>query len=467
MTGTATTPDLDALLQRLSGIIGDAETARKTAEGTSNRVNEIEAKVKAAEARLAAAEAQFSALKENQKRASFSLPGAEEEVKAGRLRFGHFIAAEAVRACAGEAEARKRFPIVYDIDAETRKSLTAEGEKRVLTTTIDSGAGFLVPEQIAQPIVDFAYPMTCLAKLGLTRITGATGEPYRVRKISGSGTAYMIGQTVAPTESAISVGRTNFYMRKIAALGSVSRELDQLGNPSAIAALEADFQTKIALKYEQQFADGIGGSYEVRGLAQYTNAQDGINTYDATGTDNGSQTAQANGRDLRDFHMKRIRQIAEEANGAKTGGAFGFLMHTKLKNILAQQQLIQVASQKVDTGAAPMFGPGIVDDATLERLYGALAHSTNFASNLTIGGSSDGARVLGGFWGNVWTVEWGGLIVKQSEQGIINTSASNIALNAFTQEAVIIMAVLAMDSASVRPSDLVLATGFRTVRTET
>lgn len=472
---TAAAPDVNELIGRLAGALGSFEDTRKTATAAvetatqaANRINGIETKLDATQKALEEATRSLAAVQKSQRSASFSLPGAEEEVRNGKVRFGHFVAAEAVRAAQGDSEARKRFPMVYDIDEETRKRLTTDGEKRVLTTTIDSGAGFLVPEEISNPIVEFAYPMTCLSKLGITRVTNAKGEPYRIRKMSGSGTAYMVGQTVAPTESAITFGRANLYMRKIAALGSVSRELDQLSNPSAIAALEADFQGKIALKYEQQVAEGIGGSYEMRGLSQYTNALDGINTLDATGTDNGSVTAQANGRDLRDHWMKRIRQIAEEANGAKSGGGFGYLMNTKLKNILSQQLVLPAATtQKADTGAVPMFGPGIVTDAQLEALYGPIAHSTQFAANLTVGGSSDGARVIGGYWGNTWTVEWGGLIVKQSDTAIINTSASNISLNAFTQEAVILMVVMAADFAAVRPSDLVLATGFRTVRTET
>lgn len=403
--------------------------------------------------------------------ASFRLPGAEEDVKRGKVTVGHFIAARAIMDCIGgedgKARAERMFPIVFDIDRETRKRLTEAAQQRTQVTHTDSLGGLLVPDEVSATVIDFAYAATCLSKLNFTRVTNARGKTYSVRKMTGSGTVYMSGETPGSSSVAkttISFGRANMAARKIIAIGAVSKELDQLSNPSALAALERDFREKIALKMEQQVFEGAGGEFEVRGLDKYTAAADGINTFDATGTDNGSVASAANGRDLTAYFMQRLAQVVEAANGLAAGGRMQYLMPTKLKQVLSLQQMTQFSGQKPDTGSMPALGLSLVTDAQLEALFGPIAHSTQFKTNRTIGGSSDGGLVGGGEFRNSWLVEWGGFELSRADTAVLSNAAGAVTLNAFQDEAVLVKATLGFDAAHVRPSDLVLATGFRTVR---
>ena len=464
------------LADKLAGVPGALDELKRTfeAEIAKNRAATTEADKRAveAEARAKAAETKADEVLAKVNDASFRLPGAEDDVKRGKVSVGHFIAAHAVMECIGGSEGRARaekmFPIVFDIDRETRKLLSDAAKSRTQVAHTDSLGGLLVPDEVSSTVIDFAYAATCLAKLNFTRITNARGKTYSVRKMTGSGTVYMSGETPGSSsvaKTSIAFGRANMAARKIIAIGAVSKELDQLSNPSAIQALERDFREKVALKMEQQVFEGSGGDFEVRGLDKYAAALDGINTFDATGTDNGSVAAAANGRDLTSYFMQRLQQVVEAANGLAAGGRFQSLMPTKLKQVLALQQFLQFTGQKPDTGSVPANGMGIVSDAQLEAMFGPIAHSTQFRVNRTIGGSSDGGLVVAGEFRNSWIVEWGGFELTRADAAVLSNAAGAVTLNAFQDEAILVKATLGFDAAHVRPSDLVLATGFRSVRT--
>lgn len=460
----------EEILKRLQEVPGAIDTLRaefkKRDEGVEARLTAAEKKALEADQRAAAAEMKLRELTTATAKASFSLPGAEEEVRKGRVTTGDFIAASAVRIVAGEERSRRMFPLVHDISDETKKALSPEALNRTQVSHSGAIGGLLVPEQVSGTLVDLAWPATALSKLNMVRITNATGKPFRVVKLSGRGTAYMTAELPAtlPSKSSITFGRASLTPRKCFCLGAVSKELDQLSNPAVRAQLENAFRMEIALKMEQQYEGGTGGEFQIRGLANYTNADDGILTYDATGTDNGVLTAAANGRDLRDYFMKRGAILVENNNGLAGGGKMHWLMPTQAKNVLKLQQIgLGAASQKPDAGATPIFGLGLISDEQLELLYGKIAHSTQFPTNLTVGGSSDGCRVYGGEWRNSWWVEWGGLQIEQADQAVLSNSSGVVTLNAFLEEALLLKVTTSFDAVHVRPGDVVKMTGFRSV----
>ncbi len=467
----------DALVAKLAelpeAIAGLKRQLSELDERTKKATTETERKAADAFLTAEAAKAKADEIRAKMSDATFGLPGAEELVKRGKLSVGHFIAARALVEMdhGNEKRARELFPVVFDVHNECEKRLSEAGRERALgmrtqVTHDDTLGGFLVPEEISGQVVPYAYPATCLSKLNIVTVT-PRGKPYRVLKMTGSGTVYMSGETPANSSAAkstVSFGRANLSPKKAIAIGAVSREVDDLSNPSVLAMLEADFRTKIALKMEQQVVEGLGGSYEVRGLDKYTAAADGINTFDATGTDSSSVTAQANGRDLTDYFMRRLGHVVEAQNALAGGGKMQYLMPTKLKQVLSLQQQYFFSGQKPDTGAAPIFQLGIIDDARLEAAYGPIAHSTQFSTTRTIGGSSDGGLVVAGEFRNCVLPMWGGLLVARDDGGVLSNSSGVVTLNAFQEEAMLVRVTSSFDFAAVRPSDLVLATGFRSVR---
>lgn len=462
----------DALIKRLAElpeVIADIKrTIGTTDAATTARMTESEKKINEVLATARAAEAKADEVRSKINDASFRLPGAEELVKRGQLTLGHFIAAGAVREIAGDAKARSMFPLVYDVDKETRKLLTPAGEERLRTqvTHDDSLGGYVTPEEISGTMVGFPYAQTCLSKLNIQRVT-PRGKPYVVNKLTGSGTAYMSGETPGNTgvvKTTITFGRGKMTPKKCIVIGAVSKEIDELSNPSVMAYLEADFREKVALKMEQQVFEGKGGEYEVRGLDKYV-AGDGVSVVDLTGTLSSALTAAANGRDLTDYIMRHLRNVVEAAEGLSAGGKMQYLMPTKLKQVLALQQVIQYSGQKPDAGSAPAFGLGIVDDARLEAAYGPIAHSNQFSTTRTIGGSSDGGLIAAGEFRNSFLPVWGGLVVTRADQAVLSNAAGAVTLNTFLEEAVIVKVVTSFDFLHLRPSDLVLATGCRSVRT--
>lgn len=463
----------DDLVKRLAALpeaIGELKKfVTQTDERFSRAVTEAEKKATDALATAQAAQLKADEVRSKIKDASFALPGSEELVKQGKLRFGHFVAAAAVRELQGEARARALFPLVFDVDAETRKRLTPAGEDRLRTqvTHDDALGGFVVPEELSTQFVSYPYANSCLSKLNIVKAT-PRGKPFIVPKLTGSGTVYMTSETPGNSSVAkttIQFGRGKMTPKKCIAIGAVSKELDELSDPSVLSYLENDLVTKIGLKLEQQVVEGKGGEYEVRGLDKYTAALDGINVVDLTGTLSGALTAAANGRDLTDYIMRHIANVAEAAEALSMGGKMQYLMPTKLKQVLALQQIIQYSGQKPDAGSAPALGYGIVDDARLEAMYGPIAHSNQFSTSRTIGGSSDGGLVVGGEFRNSFLPMWGGVVVTKADQAVLSNSSGAVTLNAFLEEVFLLKVVTSFDFLAVRPSDFVLATGCRSVRT--
>lgn len=432
---------LDGITKTVEGGFADVRATLK-AQG-----DETGAKLAASEARAAQLEKDLAELKASLEERRVSLPGVEDLVKDKKIRVGDFIAAAAIGR-RDKAEAARRFPLVKEVSEQCFKRVSDEMMTRLLSTETDAAAGYLVPEQVSAEFVATLYAKTALGAVGARQITGLTGWPYKVNRQTGSATAYWVGEGKAITASDIAVGRISFTPRKAGVISGLTNEQLMFSSPNAMSIVEDDFRRKLALLIDLGAMEGTGGEYQPLGLASFP----GIGTYNGV-TD---PTTVAAGRDLRSYHMLRIRHQAEEANIPMD--SFGFVMHTKQKNILALEnmQSFEATSPPENIGFPRMFGNGIITDEQLRALFGPIGHSTNFSSNLAAGSSSDGANVIAGNWPMFWSIFWGGMAILQANTPVVGPN------NAFTDDLTYIRATMLTDSGPVRPGDFILASGFRT-----
>lgn len=451
--GTAT---MDELVKQLAGVAEGVETGlsgiRSDMKASETRATEATASIAA---KLAAAEAQINELRSSLDKNRLSLPGLESEVQKGNLRLGHFLQAGAI-ARTNPAEAERQFPLVLEVHRQLVKHGPEDMVKRLLTTEVASGAGYLVAEQVSGEFIKKTYAGTALNAVGARSITGITGWPYIVNRQTGGATAYYIALGGALTASQLSTGRVTFSPKKLGCLTGLTREQITYSTPSALQLVEDDFQQAMGLLIDLKSIEGVGGQFEPLGLVN----SPGVGAIDLT-ADLGFGAA-ANGRDLVDWIMKHIFNVVEESNALRGPASFGYILHTKLKNILKQQQVAFTnngAAVLQNIGTSPTFGVGLMSDEQLKGIYGALGHSTQFASNLTVGTSSDGARIIAGNWLNFWSILWGGMVVDYSNTAVVGSD------NAFTQDLQFVKVVTLHDCGPVRPTDFQIATGCRTVRT--
>ncbi len=450
-----TVPDmrdlLSSLTEKVEGGIGEL---RKDLEGERNARESAEGALQEITGKQAEMAEQMEGLKRSLDENRVRLPGVEDEVKKGNVRMGDFLASALVEHKQGAAEADRQFGLAREMSREVMKRLPETAEMRVLSSEISTGAGSLVPEEVSSEFISALYPMTAMGAVGARSITGVTGSPYRVNRQSGKSTFYWVGENNGPDASQISTGRVNFTPRKGAVLSGMTDEQAMLSGPNLNSIIEEDMRRQFQLGLEKGALEGTGGEYQPLGLA----FQDGVTNYDASN----DPTAAPNGRDLTDYHMVRMRQTTEEKNVPMTG--FGYVMHTKQKNILALQWNAEGGNVTAGTpDAFPHVGllnPPIYTDEQIRARFGPIGHSTQFDSDLQPSGSSstDHARLWAGNWANFWTVFWGVMVIKASNEATVNGQ------NAFINDLNFLKLTQLVDSAPVRPEDFLQSTDFRTNR---
>lgn len=149
-----------------------------------------------------------------------------------------------------------------------------------------SGGGALIPPQYVAELIEFLRPQLVTQALGVRMLTGLTGSPVIIPKLSSGSTAYWIApEGSSITASDMATGRLEMQPRKVAALVKVSNDLVTLSNPSVEASVRADITQTLAEEMDKQFFQGDGLAGKPVGLK---NTVPAILAGDTAWTDNGT-----------------------------------------------------------------------------------------------------------------------------------------------------------------------------------
>jgi HK97 family phage major capsid protein len=137
-----------------------------------------------------------------------------------------------------------------------------------LSASAATGGGFLVPEQLATEIIEFLRPIAIVRSLNPVLAPLPNGA-LSLPKITGTASAYYIGENQDITASAETLGQVKLTAKKLACVVPISNDLIRYASASADVMVREDMALNLAVAEDQAFLIGAGTNYSPRGIRNW------------------------------------------------------------------------------------------------------------------------------------------------------------------------------------------------------
>ena len=308
----------------------------------------------------------------------------------------------------------------------------AELERKALSAGNNSEGGYLVRPEYAAGVLELIRARVVFNRLGVTRYTNVQGAPFRINKLTGGATGYMIGENADITASQPSFGQISMTPKKAAAMVPISNDLIRRADDSVEQIVRNDVSEVLANLLDLQMLQGNGSGQNILGVLNTPNVNE-----KSLGENGGSITID----DLYDAMYE-----VEKNNGMVTAWVF----HPRTKNSLRK---IKDASENY------ILQPPATASEPPTLLGLPYYETTQIPINLTVGSSTDCSYILAGQWSEAVIVEWLGLQIEASREASYYDGTSYI--SAFSRDQTVIRAIQEIDFVLRRPEMFVKILGVR------
>jgi len=300
----------------------------------------------------------------------------------------------------------------------------------------DSIGGTLVAPPVQGELIDLMRPKQVMVQAGCTTVPlPPNGRVVYPRQTSPS-TMYWVGENTSITESAIGTGQIALQAKKGGVFLTVPNELLRYASVAADALIRKDTATSLGLGFDYATLYGAGGSFQPRGLINYTGTDQLIDYSALAPAPKGVAT---NGNTLRPEDAYRMVGLIENRN-------FDFKGWIALPS-LANNINGYRADATTPGDAAGQFVTALtraISDKMPGTSYGGypVAKSNIIRSNQTKA-SGTGLTEL---WGGAWEHLLLGMY------GAVEFATSNLAGSAFQQDQTALRALIHCDAVRNCPS---------------
>ena len=159
--------------------------------------------------------------------------------------------------------AAKGIVMPWDVMASTQ-------ERAPQSVGTASAGGYLVDTQLLTgSFIDLVRNRSALLGLNVTTLTGLVGN-VDIPKKTGSTTAYWVGEDVAVSETAMTLGQISMTPKSLGGYVDITRRLMQQSSLDVEALVRADLAESIALAIDASGIYGLGGSSALLGIKNIT-----------------------------------------------------------------------------------------------------------------------------------------------------------------------------------------------------
>jgi len=139
---------------------------------------------------------------------------------------------------------------------------------KALGTVSDTAGGSLVSLPVLGELIDLQRNLEAFAAAGAREIALPPNGRIQFPKVTGSSTAYWVGEAAEITESQPTTGSLSLQAKKLGVLVRVNNELLRFASPSADGLVRLDMARAAALKADAAMLEGVG-STQIKGLTTY------------------------------------------------------------------------------------------------------------------------------------------------------------------------------------------------------
>jgi len=159
----------------------------------------------------------------------------------------------------------------YEIDLCREAALTVGKD---MSAGVDSLGGFIVPVQVmTSKMIPLLQARMIAQDLGVQDLSGLSGSPVQIPKITGGTTAQWIGENAGPTASDVTFGQLELTPHLVAARTQISLRLANLSSPAAEGIITKQIAKDLALAIDAAVFNGTGGSNQPTGVLQTAGIQ--------------------------------------------------------------------------------------------------------------------------------------------------------------------------------------------------
>jgi HK97 family phage major capsid protein len=247
--------------------------------------------------------------------------------------------------------------------------------KKSLGTVEDTEGGTLVSLPVLGELIDLQRNLEAFASAGAREIALPPNGRIQFPRLTGSSTAYWVGEAAPITESQPATGNLDLQAKKLGVLVKLSNELLRFASPSAEGLIRFDMARAAALKADLAMLEGTGGT-QVRGVIQ----TGGVTLHTAS-------TTAANGDTFTPEDVALMEAKLPDAVDAPTAwvmrkGMFAALMNRRADAVAAADGqgafLFRPGSSAADGPPAELFGTRVVRSSQVSA-----ARTKGAASDLT------------------------------------------------------------------------------------
>jgi HK97 family phage major capsid protein len=281
-------------------------------------------------------------------------------------------------------------PLEYEMCSAAAGTMDSAVVTKDMVTTVDSLGGFIVPNQVmSAQIIPLLQAAVVAYQAGTVRMSGLTGSPVQIPKITGATTAYWLGEVEAVTSGDMSFGQIDLYPHDVFALCTLSNRLIELGAPGAEQLVRTQLARDIGLKIDAAVFNGTGAAGQPTGIMNTS----GINTQSFTG----ALDAATSYNELINMEHKLFE------DNAQTVGEFVWAFHPNQFRQLRKQLDTVSSSANVNPKVRPF-----IDGSMIERVLG---HRYVLSTQLP------NDKILLGAFASSMVAEWGTMVLAASREG--------------------------------------------------
>jgi HK97 family phage major capsid protein len=254
--------------------------------------------------------------------------------------------------------------------------------KKSLGTIEDTEGGVLVALPVLGELIDLQRNLEAFAAAGAREIALPPNGRIQFPRLTGSSTAYWVGEAAPITESQPATGNLDLQAKKLGVLVKLSNELLRFASPSAEGLIRFDMARAAALKADLAMLEGTGGT-QVRGLIQ----TGGVTLHTAS-------TTAANGDTFTPEDVALMESKLPDAVDAPTAWVMRKAMLAALMNRRAD------AVSAADGKGMFLFRPGsAAADGPPAELFGTrVVRSSQVSASRTKGASSNLTYIVLGYF---------------------------------------------------------------------
>jgi hypothetical protein len=294
-------------------------------------------------------------------------------------------------------------------DPDEARWIFKKSDLSYLTNTL---GGYTVPPPIQGEMIDLMRPKEAFLQAGATTVPLPPNGRISYPRLTGTSTAYWVGENTSITQSNQTFGQVNLQAKKLGDYVVMPNELLKYSAVAVDSIIRNEMSKTLALAFDYACFYGAGGATQPKGLISYTGTDQVVDYATLTPAPKGVAT---DGNRLRPEDGYRMAGLIQDRNFAEED--WKWIMRPSMAHNTVGYRADAVTANDA-AGAFVNSMMRLVSDRTSTDLWCGypIVKSSVVLANYTKGSGTNLTEVFGGIWSNWLLGMYGAVEIAVSNQ---------------------------------------------------